>query len=242
MERRLAYLNHTEFKKLVPGKIDAVLIPVGTVEAHGITPLGTDVIIPEAMAEKICGDVDALVAPAIPYGITRGLSGHPGTLPIHPDIFKAYVGEVVKALVEAGFVRIVLLNGHGGQTDELKEVLYETSREMNVKALLIEWWYDTDKIRNEVLEREGGHAGADETAAVMAIDPTLVKPELFDERMVTAYSKAFAAYPFPGTIITYTEGDTSLNLDEGKCRGYFEAVTARVASIIKEVFSKWEHI
>ena len=242
MERRLDRLNHAEFKGLVPDRVDAVLLPVGTIEAHGITPLGTDVVIPAAMAEKICGDVNALVAPAIPYGITRGLSGHPGTLPVHPDVFRAYVGDVVKSLAEAGFARIVVLNGHGGQTDDLKDVLYETSREMSVKTLLIEWWYETDEIRKRILEREGGHAGSDETACVMAIDPSLVKPDLYDETMVTAWSRAFAAYPFPGTIITYTEGDASLCLDEARCKDYFEAVTERVASIIKEVFSKWNTI
>jgi creatinine amidohydrolase len=242
MERRLKYLNHVEFKKLVPTEIDTVLVPVGTIEAHGITPLGTDVLIPEAMAEMICGDVDAIVAPTVPYGVTRGLAGHPGTLSVHPDVFRAYVGDVVRSLVEAGFVRIVVLNGHGGQTDDLKDVLYETSREMNVKTLLVEWWYETDEIRKRILKREGGHAGADETACVMAIDPSLVKPDLYDERMTTAWSKAFAAYPFPGTIISYTEGDASLNLDEEECKAYFEAATARVTSIIKEVFSKWDAI
>jgi creatinine amidohydrolase len=239
MERRLDRLNHIEFKKIVPAEIDAVLIPVGTIEAHGITPLGTDVIIPQAMAEAISADVNAIVAPAIPYGITRGLTGHPGTLPVDPDVFRAYVGDVVKSLAEAGFGRIVVLNGHGGQTDDLKDVLYETSREMGVKTLLVEWWYETDEIRKRILEREGGHAGADETACVMAVDPSLVKGDLYDEKMMTAWSKAFAAYPFPGTIITYTEGDATLCLDEAKCKAYFEAVTARVASIIKEVFSKW---
>jgi hypothetical protein len=74
----------------------------------------------------------------------------------------------------------------------------------------------------------------------MAVDPSLVKPDLYDEKMVTAWSKTFAAYPFPGTIITYTEGDGSLNLDQEKCRAYFEAVTARIASVIKEVFAKWD--
>jgi creatinine amidohydrolase len=242
MERRLDRLNHAEFKNLVPGRIDAVLLPVGTIEAHGITPLGTDVIIPQAMAEAISADVDAIVAPAIPYGITRGLAGHPGTLPVHPDVFRAYVGDVVRSLAEAGFAKIVVLNGHGGQTDELKDVLYETSREMRVKTLLVEWWYETDEIKKRILEREGGHAGADETACVMAIDPSLVKPDLYDEKMVTPWSRAFAAYPFPGTIITYTEGDASLNLDRAKCGAYFEAVTAKVASIVREVFSKWAAI
>lgn len=239
MERRLGYLNHNELRKLVPDEIDTVIVPIGTVEAHGITPLGTDVIIPEAMAERVAPQVDAIIAPTVPYGITRGLAGHPGTISIQPDVFQAYVGDLLRSLADIGFTRIVVLNGHGGQTDQLKDVIFDAHRETGAKTLLIDWWYETDDIRNEVLEREGGHAGADETACIVAIDPSLVKRELYDENMKTAYSKAFSAYPFPGTIITYTKGDSSLNLDEAKCRTYFDQVTARVTSIIKEVTAKW---
>ena len=239
MERRLGYLNHNELKRLVPDKIDTVIVPVGTVEAHGITPLGTDVIIPEAMAESVAPQVNALIAPAVPYGITRGLVGHPGTISIQPEVFQAYVGDLLRSLADIGFTKIVVLNGHGGQTDQLKDVIFDAHRETGAKTLLVDWWYETDDIRNEVLEREGGHAGADETACIVAIDPSLVKPDLYDEKMKTAYSKAFSAYPFPGTIITYTEGDSSLNLDEAKCRAYFDQVAVRVTSIIKEVTTKW---
>jgi creatinine amidohydrolase len=242
MERRLDYLNHNELKELVPGRIDMVLVPVGTIEAHGITPLGTDVIIPQALADRVAPEVNAIVAPAVPYGITRGLVGHPGTISIQPEVLQAYVGDLLKSLADIGFAKLVILNGHGGQTDQLKDTIFEAHRETRAKTLLIDWWYETDDIRNETLEREGGHAAADETACIVAIDPSLVKQDRYDESMKTAWSKTFTAYPFPGTIITYTRGDTSLNLDEAKCRTYFDRVTSRVVSIIKEVTAKWDNL
>ena len=242
MERHLGRINHLELKDLVSAKIDTVLVPVGTIEAHGIVPLATDVIIPEALADRICEDVGALIAPAIPYGITRGLVGHPGTVSVRPDIFKAYVHDVLESLADAGFKRIIVLNGHGGQTDELKDVLFEVSKTTPAKTLLIDWWYETDEIRNRALEREGGHAGADETAAIVAIDKVLVKPDLYHDDMVMRYGKSFSAYPFPGSIITYTGGDGSLNLDPERCKAYFDQVTRRITDLIKEILAKWDRI
>jgi creatinine amidohydrolase len=242
MERRLNFLNHLELKELVPDKIDTVLVPVGTIEAHGIIPLGTDVIIPEAMAGRIADEINALIAPTVPYGITRSLVGYPGTVCIKPDVFKAYMNDLFESLARAGFKKIVVINGHGGQRDELKDTLFEVSRSTGVKTLFIDWWYETDEIRQCTLEREGGHAAADETACIMAVDPSLVKPDLFDEEMVARHTRAYAAYPFPGSIITYTEGDTSLNLDEEACKAYFDQVVAKVTATIKEVLTKWSNM
>ena len=242
MERRLQYLNHLELKKLVPGRIDAVIVPVGTIEAHGIIPLGTDVIIPERLAETVAAEIDALTAPAVAYGITRGLAGHPGTVTIGPDVFSAYIGDLLGSLARAGFRKIVVLNGHGGQSDRLRDALFETTRKTGAKGLLIDWWRRTEEISGQLLKRQGGHAGADETACIMAIDASLVKPELYDDTMVGLHSAAFTAYPFPGSIITYGEGDTSLNLDREACAAYLKAVARMVTEIIREVFRGWEAI
>jgi creatinine amidohydrolase len=242
MERRLDRLNHQELRRLVPERIDAVILPVGTIEAHGIIPLGTDLLIPEAMAARIGEEVDALVAPAIPYGITRGLVGYPGTVCIRSEVFQAYVSDVVESLADAGFRKIIVLNGHGGQIDELKAALFETGKVCRVKTLLINWWVDTEEIRAKTLKREGGHAGSDETAAIMAIDAALVRPELYDPELEMRYSSSFSAYPFPGTIITYSDGDNSLNLDEGACKAYFDAVTAKVAATIRTITTKWSQL
>lgn len=240
MERHICLINHTELEALVPAKVDTVILPVGTIEAHGVIPLGTDMLIPDALAERLCGELNALIAPSIPYGITRGLYGHPGTVFITPQVFKAYVGDVIASLAKTGFEKIVVINGHGGQITELQDALFEASKGSNVKALLVNWWFGMEDVCKENLAREGGHAGADETAAVMAIDPNLVRRDLYDDKMVVRQAPSFRAYPFPGSIITYAEGDARLNFDEAKCRAYFDAVAGRLLAMIKDILARWD--
>jgi creatinine amidohydrolase len=212
---------------------------VGTIEAHGVIPLGTDLLIPDALAERLCEETNALVAPSIPYGITRGLYGHAGTVFITPQVFKAYVADAVGSLAKSGFQKVIVINGHGGQISELQDALFEASKTSSVKTLLINWWFGMEDLCKEKLGREGGHAGADETAAVMAIDPSLVKRELYNDKMVVRQVASFRAYPFPGSIITYAEGDARLNFDERSCRAYFDAVAGRLLVLIKDLLSRW---
>jgi creatinine amidohydrolase len=242
MERRLSHLNHLELKKVVPGKLDTAILPVGTIEAHGVIPIGTDLLIPERLAERLAPELEALIAPAIPYGITRGLYGHPGTVFITPSVFRAYVADVLASLAKTGFEKIVVINGHGGQITELADALFDASKSSNVKVVLINWWFGMEDLCRENLEREGGHAGADETAAIMAIDPALVRRDLYDEKMTTYQAPYFKAYPCPGAIITYAEGDARLNFDEAKCKAYFDGVVERLAAGIKDILARWDRV
>ena len=242
MERRILFINHNRFKEIVPDRIDTVIVPVGTIEAHGITPLGTDVIIPERMACDIAGEIDALVAPTVSYGVARSLCGHPGTLAIGSEVFEIYMSDIVTSLAKVGFGKIIVLNGHGGQIDELKSALFRVSREYNTRTLLINWWYELEDLRKSILKRQGGHAGSDETACIMAIDASLVEKDLLEEKMFMRHTQQFSAYPFPGSIITYSDGDSSLNLDENACKKFYQAVTKRLVELIRNVLQGWESI
>ncbi|HHI02709.1 MAG TPA: creatininase family protein, partial [candidate division Zixibacteria bacterium] len=62
MQRQLQRLTTRNIRKLVPDKIDTILLPVGTVEAHGAAALGTDNFIPESLAEYLADKIDALIA------------------------------------------------------------------------------------------------------------------------------------------------------------------------------------
>jgi creatinine amidohydrolase/Fe(II)-dependent formamide hydrolase-like protein len=124
----------------------------------------------------------------------------------------------------------------------LQDALFEVSKTSNVKALLLNWWFGMEDLCRENLEREGGHAGADETAAIMAIDASLVKRELYDEGMTMRQAPYFRAYPFPGSIITYAEGDARLNFDEAACRAYFDAVVARLGAAVKDILARWDQV
>src|SRR5947208_11231136 len=66
--RSMDALNWKEFQQLVPAKVKTVILTVGTLEAHGFINNGADNTVP--VANAIAGDVNALIAPHIPYGVT----------------------------------------------------------------------------------------------------------------------------------------------------------------------------
>ena len=148
--------------------------------------------------------------------------------------------DVLQCLANEGFRNIVVLNGHGGQTNELKDAVFEAGRRSGARGVLIEWWYDIDDLREKHLKRIGGHGGADETACIVAVEPDLVEPDRFDEKQVAFFSRSYFAYPVPGSMIIYDEGDWSLNLDKADCSAFFDAVAAKVAGTIRNVIAGWD--
>src|SRR6266487_2708168 len=84
-------INWIEFREWVPAKIQTVLLPLGTLEPHGVAPNGTDILAPVAMAREIAPRVNAMVAPAVPYGFTGILDAYPGSFTISEDAFRGYV-------------------------------------------------------------------------------------------------------------------------------------------------------
>ena len=119
MRFRMEELTWEQFRDRVPGKTDLALVPVGTLEAHGAIPLGTDTLIPARIAGDLAAKHGALIAPAIQYGVTNSLLPYPGSTTVTSATFRAYLFEACAGLVDAGFRRIVLLNGHGGQSSEV---------------------------------------------------------------------------------------------------------------------------
>src|SRR5438445_11385225 len=102
-------INWIEFREWVPAKIQTVLLPLGTLEPHGVAPNGTDILVPVAMAREIAPRVNAMVAPAVPYGFTGNLDAYPGSFNIPEDIFRGYVRAVLAVLAKTKFKELSLL-------------------------------------------------------------------------------------------------------------------------------------
>jgi hypothetical protein len=64
--RELNELNWQEFARLVPAQIRTVLLPTGTLEAHGVIHNGADNTAPLDLARAMAPRLNALVAPLIP--------------------------------------------------------------------------------------------------------------------------------------------------------------------------------
>jgi len=240
--RKIEELNWQEFKKIVPKVTDAVLLPVGTLEAHGVTGLGTDNFIPVSLAERIAGKVNALIAPTIPYGITRSLLPYPGSVTVTSQAFDQYVFEVACGLADAGFRRIVFLNGHGGNTEALKNLSPKLYREKKVYNLVLDWWTHCPEEVSAVYGHAGGHAGTDETALVQVDHPEQVRRDLYKKDLACLSRPGLVATPFPGSIILYEKGEGYPDFDPAKAGKLMDMISKKVEQTILDVFQRWDKI
>ena len=227
---------------MVPKKIDTVIFPVGTVEAHGVTPLGTDNMIPQRISDMIAPDLKAMVAPILPYGITKTLLAYPGSLTVTSPTFESFITETLNSLAEKGFKKIVIMNGHGGQIDELRRAAQNVHQSRKVKIVVIHWWLLCSDVSKEVLGQAGGHAGIDETACILAIDKNLVKKQKYKRSLAYTMKDGVNAVPAPGTILLYKEGEGYPEFDENKAQLYLTRAAEKVKLVVKEIFQKWEQI
>jgi creatinine amidohydrolase len=237
-------LNWMEFARWVPAKIDTVLITVGTLEPHGVINNGADNTAPQAIARAVADDVNALIAPHVPYGVTGNLAPYPGALHIPDEPFRAYLRAVLDGMVKNGFHKLIVLNGHGGpQTAILEALLREVALQHGVQTLLINWWSLASDVTQEVFGEDGGHAGINETAFIQAINPKLVHKELYTGKdMATANPApgAWSAVPFPSTITLYKPGQGwPKDFDQRKADDYYKKVISRVDELIKDTLKKW---
>jgi creatinine amidohydrolase len=240
--RRIEELNWIEFGKIVPKKTDTVLVPVGTIEAHGVTGLGTDNQIPVSICDRVAGKVNALVAPCINYGITKTLLPYTGSVTVLPDTFERYAFEVAAGLAEAGFRRVAFVNGHGGNTDALRNVSYRLFREKRSYSVVLDWWTLCAGEITQVYGHVGGHAGTDETAMVQVDHPEDVRRADYRKDLAFTVRPGLAAMPFPGSIILYKQDEGYPDFDPAKAERLMAAVCAKVETTLLDVFARWDSI
>ncbi|CCQ35505.1 creatininase domain protein [Natronomonas moolapensis 8.8.11] len=159
---------------------DLALLPVGSTEQHGPhAPLGVDsttaAAIADAGADRYADSTGErpVVAPTIPVGIAEEHRGFEGTLWVSPDTFRSYVRETLESLAASGFDRIVVVNGHGGNTDAIRELCARASRSGDAYAVGYTWF---DAVDFDAF----GHAGPAETAVIRHLDPGSVREGRLD--------------------------------------------------------------
>ena len=159
--RRLASSTSPE----VAAQGGVLLVPLGSTEQHGPhLPVDTDTRIAVAVCERVARDrAEVCVAPAVAYGSSGEHAGFAGTLSIGQEALELVVLELVRS---AGpeWRAIVLVNGHGGNSDALSRAL----RTLQHEARPVTAWSPTFS---------GGdtHAGATETSMMLALDPDCVR-------------------------------------------------------------------
>ena len=160
-----------------------MVLPVGALERHGDhLPLGTDGILALYVAEAVAEKLGAVLLPPIWYGVCTAMRGHRGTFDVSQEALSSYVIEVLLEAHRNGARLVAVINGHGGNTQALHYAAREASRRSELAVAVIDWWRDVATDTRAELFDKPGHAGEDETSAMLA-----VRGELVDMSAATAF-------------------------------------------------------
>ncbi|MDY6786493.1 MAG: creatininase family protein [candidate division WOR-3 bacterium] len=238
MERRISHMNWKEVKDL-RDEIDSIILPVGTIEAHGAGPLGTDSEIPRSMANDIAPFVNALILPTVYYGVTSTLLPYPGSIDITEEVLYNTVFNIALSLVKDNYRFLIILNGHGGNNSVLNRVKQAIYRETGMFVIIVHWWQFAYSITEEIYFRPGGHSGVDETAMMIHIAPDSVNPDNYNRSLHYRRDSSIDSVPVPGPIIDYDEKISEPDFSPEKAKQYYnrvvESVSSRIQSIIDQI-------
>ncbi len=150
----------------------AILV-TGSVEQHGShLPLGTDAIAALTIAHRVAERIEAPVLPLSPVGVAPYHLPWAGSLTLRPETLIALMVDVCGGLAAAGVGRVLVVNWHEGNTPSIRLGADEVQRLYPIRVIIAESHVITNALYPE--EMEFTHAGAMETAAVLAHDPDLV--------------------------------------------------------------------
>jgi creatinine amidohydrolase len=166
----LEALTWTEARDAIANGHVIVLVPIGGTEQNGPhIAIGKHNARARELARRIAERLgNTLVAPVVAYvpeGAIDPPTGHmryAGTISIPADAFERTLEATARSLLRHGFRHVVFLGDHGGYRKSLDRV---AAKLRGVHALP-EYY------------REMEHAGLDDTALTLAIDPALVRIEV----------------------------------------------------------------
>jgi creatinine amidohydrolase len=179
---KLENLRHPELKSL---GVQVVVLPIGSTEPHANhLPYCTDTLTTEILAGRVAAKANAMgahvmVLPTMPFGINSNQVPNPYAQSIRPATMIAFVKDVIDTLERQGVRKVVILNGHGGNTTTLGSALRElfaSNRNMFVAMVETSTPYVAEV--KSIIETAGDHSSEEETSVALALFPQKVRMDL----------------------------------------------------------------
>jgi creatinine amidohydrolase len=163
--------NRTELSAVLPEAL--VVLPIGATEQHGPhLATGTDALIAATVCERAASMSSATIvlAPPLPFGASDHHMEFGATLSLTAETMLAVLLDLIRSVAVAGGRRMVIVNGHGGNVGLAHAAADAAAVRHDIAIAQLAYW--------QVGGFDPGHAGQFETSVVMAIDPSLVSPDL----------------------------------------------------------------
>ena len=176
-----------------------VLLPVASVEQHGPhLPTGVDAFLATEVCRRtaralVDAGMAAIVAPTVWCGLADHHLPFGGTFTLSLATYHALLRDLCRSILGAGFRKLVLVNGHGGNIQGLAALAVELTRELDAPIATTTYFMEAADQIAQILEDQDGvmHACEAETSMMMATAPDLVRAS----RLPDAHGPAFAIAP-----------------------------------------------
>ncbi len=136
---RIEDLNWMDVEQYLQ-KEDRLMLVTGATEQHGYLSLLTDIKIPLALADAASKATGVLVAPPLNFGCSPYFLKYPGTLSLRVSTLIAALEDIVRSAHGYGFRRILVVNGHGGNSPARASLREIANALPDLKLNWFDWW------------------------------------------------------------------------------------------------------
>ncbi len=227
------------------------LLPLGSAEAHGPhLPLGTDAMISREMVVRAAGElrrkgIGALILPSISYGVSYFASPFAGTIPVRQETLVNLVQDICLSVLDMGFATVCLCTAHlepahfEGLHKVRDFIKQHTGVKIGVPDNRVEEWA---LHLGEEFRKGARHAGSYETSLLLAVDPALVRQEIYRNLPpvwidLPARAKSGAkTFREAGSDQAYFGDPAQASVKEGEA--YFSALAKMIVSTVESLLQE----
>jgi creatinine amidohydrolase len=119
---------------------DRAVLPLGCTEQHAYLSLSVDSILAERLAVEAAAPLGVPVFPVLAYGVTPYFRAFPGTITLRVQTYLSVLRDILDVMAEQGFKRILIVNGHGGNTPAQGLVGEWVADHPGVQVKFHNWW------------------------------------------------------------------------------------------------------
>ena len=165
-----------------------ILLPMGSHEDQGPhAPMG-DWLLADAIAERIAQRASergtrTLVAPSIPFGGADYFGSMPGGISLGQATLRAVIGDMLGCLLRHDLTRIVVINGHAGNSQAIHDMTHPVWVERRILIPSLYLWKIGYALLPKILGAEkaakaSGHGADPLTSIGLYLFPDLMRPDL----------------------------------------------------------------
>ena len=136
---RIADMNWMQVEALLRHE-DRCVLPIASIEQHAHLSLATDALLAERVSTEAAASLGVPVFPVLNYGFTPSFTAYPGTVSLRLATLLAVVRDLLVGLHAQGFKRIVVVNGHGGNSAVASLISELQADHPGLQVKFHNWW------------------------------------------------------------------------------------------------------